>query len=434
MLTDRYGNELTTTSEEARDLYVDGIDRMLAGDGGISAVLDAAIEADPEFALAHVARARHDHLLALGREARDRMETATPLAANATPREQRHAEIYAAIISGNVPHSLDLTKEHLAEHPRDAFVVAPASGVFGSIGFSGRVGRFEEQRAFLDPLAEHYGDDWWFLTVHAFALAETGEWERARVLAERAVELRPSNAHAAHTLAHVLYEGGADADALAYLTDFAPTADRDGILHCHIWWHYALVLMTAGHTDAAWDAFSQNCLPGTTTSPAINVFTDASSFLWRAEVAGVERDTATWETVREHYEASFRKPIVFVDCHAALPYAALGDQDALATTVATLDELAEQGRLPAGGFGAAVARAYGAYADARWSDVIDTLEPVMAELPRIGGSRAQSDLITNTLLAAYVNDDRTEAAAALLAREHDDLARTPTHAVVGLAA
>ena len=112
----------------------------------------------------------------------------------------------------------------------------------------------------------------------------------------------------------------------------------------------------------------------------------------------------------------------------------MGDQDALAATVSILDELAEQGRLPAGGFGATVARAYGAYADARWSDVIDTLEPVMAELPRIGGSRAQSDLITNTLLAAYVNDDRTEAAAALLAREHDDLARTPTHAVVGLAA
>ena len=156
--------------------------------------------------------------------------------------------------------------EHLVEHPRDAFVVAPASGVFGSIGFSGRVGRFEEQRAFLDPLAEHYGDDWWFLTVHAFALAETGEWERGRELAERAVELRPTNAHAAHTLAHVLYEGGADADALAYLSEYVPTTDPDGILHCHVWWHYALVLMTAGRVDEAWKAFTQNCLPGQRTS------------------------------------------------------------------------------------------------------------------------------------------------------------------------
>jgi len=434
MLTDRYGNELTTTSEKARDLYVDGVDRMLAGDGGVGVVLDAAIEADPDFALAHVARARHDHLLARGREARRRMGSASTLARDATAREQRHTEIYAAIISGDIPRSLNLTREHLAQHPRDAFVVAPASGVFGSIGFSGRIGRFEEQRAFLDPLATHYGEDWWFLTVHAFALAETGEWKRARTLAERAIEWRPTNAHAAHTLAHVLYEGGADTDALDFLTGFAPNADRDGILHCHIWWHYALVLMTAGHIDAAWEAFTQNCLPGTTTSPAINVFTDASSFLWRAEIAGIERDTASWEAVREHYEASFRNPIVFVDCHAALPYAALGDHETVTATIAVLDELSEQGRLPAGGFGATAARAYAAFADARWAEVIDTLEPVMMELPRIGGSRAQSDLVTNTLLAAYVNDGRAEAAAALLDREHDDLGRAPAHAVAGLAA
>lgn len=434
MLTDRYGNELSTSSETARDLYVDGIDRLLAGDGGIGEVLDAAIHADPEFALAHVARARHDHLLALGREARDRIETATELAGSATPREQRHTAIYAALISGNVPHSLELTKEHLVDHPRDAFVVAPASGVFGSIGFSGRVGRFDEQRALLDPLADHYGDDWWFLTVHAFSLAETGEWERARTLAERAVELRPSNAHAAHTLAHVLYEGGADSDALDYLSGFVPDTDPDGILHCHIWWHYALTLLTDGQIDAAWEAFTANCLPGQTTSPAINVFTDTSSFLWRAEVAGVERDTAAWQAVRSHYEASFRKPIVFVDCHAALPYAALGDTEALAATTDTLAELAEQGRLPAGSFGTTTATAYAAFADGRWSDVIDALEPAMAELPRIGGSRAQSDLITNTLLAAYVNDGRADAAAALLAHEHEELHRNPTHSVAGLAA
>ena len=434
MLTDRYDNELTTTSEQARARYVDGIDRMLAGDGGIGPVLDAAIEADPHFALAHVARARHDHLLGHGREARDRMETAITLAADTTARERRHTEIYAAIISGDIPRSLDLTMEHLAEHPRDAFVVAPASGVFGSIGFSGRIGRFEEQRAFLDPLATHYGNDWWFLTVHAFAIAETGDWERARTLAERALELRPTNAHAAHTLAHVLYEGGADTDALEFLTGFVPDTDRDGILHCHLWWHYALVLMTAGHADAAWDAFTRNCMPDTTTSPAINVFTDASSFLWRAAIAGLECSPAIWEAVRDHYETSFRKPIVFVDCHAALPYAALGDSDKVAATIAVLDELAEQGRLPAGGFGAQVARAYDAFANARWADVIDTLEPMMTELPRIGGSRAQSDLVTNTLLAAYVNDGRTNDAAALLDREHDELGRSVTHPVAGLAA
>ena len=434
MLTDRYGNELSTVSEDARDAYVEATDRMLAGDGDVETPLAAAVAADPEFALAHVATARQHHLMARGREARATIEVARELARAASSREQRHTEIYAAIIGGEVPRSLELTKEHLTEHPRDAFVVAPASGVFGSIGFSGRVGRTREQLEFLAPLADDYGDDWWYLTVHAFALGEVGEWQKGRELAERALELRPDSAHAAHTLAHVLYEAGADDDALSFMTGWVPGSDPDGILHCHNWWHYAVLLIGAGRLDDGWDVFSNNCLPGRTTSPDINVFTDASSFLWRAELAGMPRRDDAWQTVREHYEASFRKPIVFVDCHAALPYAALGDTGSLDATVAVLGELADQDRLPAGAYGQTVARAYAAFAAEQWSTVIDILEPAMAELPRIGGSRAQSDLITNTLLAAYVHDGRPEAVTALLEREHDELHRRPSHAVAGLAA
>ena len=39
--------------------------------------------------------------------------------------------------------------------------------------------------------------------------------------------------------------------------------------------------------------------------------------------------------------------------------------------------------------------------------------PAMADLVCIGGSRAQRDLQTNTLLAAYVNADRPELRLAL---------------------
>ena len=434
MLTDRYGNQLSTSSEDARDAYVEAIDRMLAGDGDVEGPLAAAVAADQEFALAHVATARQHHLMARGKEARATIEVARELARTASAREQRHTEIYAAIISGQVPKSLELTKAHLAEHPRDAFVVAPASGVFGSIGFSGRIDRTQEQLDFIAPLADDYGDDWWYLTAHAFALGEVGDWAKGRELAERALELRPDSAHAAHTLAHVLYEAGADDEALSFMNDWVPSADPRGILHCHIWWHYAVLLVGTGRLDDAWEAFSNNCLPGQTTSPDINVFTDASSFLWRGELAGMPRRDDAWQRVRDHYEASFRKPIVFVDCHAGLPYAALGDADTLDATAELLGELAEQGRLPAGTFGQTVARAYGAYAAGDWGAVIDILEPAMAELPRIGGSRAQSDLVTNTLLAAYMHDGRADAVAALLDREHDELHRRPSHAVAGLAA
>ena len=161
-MKDRYGLELSTTSSEARDAYVDAIDRMLAADGHVEETLAHAIEADPSFALAHIAVARQHQLMARGKEARAVAEEASELVATATEREQRHVEILANLITGQVPRSLELTREHIVDHPRDAFALAPSCGVFGTIGFSGRIGREQEQLELLEPLATHYGDDWWY--------------------------------------------------------------------------------------------------------------------------------------------------------------------------------------------------------------------------------------------------------------------------------
>ena len=58
MLTDRYGNRLTTTYTAARDAYVEGCDLVLAQwDGGV-AEFDRALAADADFPLAHAGRAR----------------------------------------------------------------------------------------------------------------------------------------------------------------------------------------------------------------------------------------------------------------------------------------------------------------------------------------------------------------------------------------
>ena len=429
-MKDRYGLELSTTSTAARDAYVDAIDRMLAADGGVEETLAAAVDADPDFALAHAATARQHQLMARSKEARTVAERAAEQAAAATPREQRHVEIITSLVSGQVPQSLELTREHVAEFPRDAFALAPACGVFGTIGFSGRVDREQEQLALIEPLASDYGDDWWFLTIHAFALLETGQWTRARELVERSLAQRPSNAHAAHTLAHALYESGDDDDALSFMSDWIPGSDRTSLLHCHIWWHYALLLLMAGRHDEANQAFAENCLPGTTDSPSINVFTDSASYLWRAELAGVPHNPSQWETIRDYYEEQFRRPIVFVDAHAGLPLAALGQVEQLASCIDQLEELGDAGKLPAGTTAASLNRAYEAFVAERWDAVIDGLEPMMDQVVRIGGSRAQRDLLTNTLLAAYVNADRHADAKAFLASVED---RRPSRPVAGLA-
>ena len=53
MPADRYGLELSTASQAARDAYVEGVDLFLSANFGSEAALERSIAEDPGFALAH---------------------------------------------------------------------------------------------------------------------------------------------------------------------------------------------------------------------------------------------------------------------------------------------------------------------------------------------------------------------------------------------
>ena len=57
-LTDRFGLALTTDSPHAVESYIRAVDLLLSANAGAETLLDAALDADPDFALAHIARAR----------------------------------------------------------------------------------------------------------------------------------------------------------------------------------------------------------------------------------------------------------------------------------------------------------------------------------------------------------------------------------------
>jgi len=300
MLADRYGLPINTSSTSARDAYVAGCDGVLSAAHGDAAHLARAIEADPGFALAHVALARARFLMADVAGARASAARARELSAAATPREQSHIDALALSIEGKPVESLAATRAHLAEHPRDAMVAAPATGVFGLIGFSGRQGREPEQVAFLEALRPHLADDWWFQAVYAFALEEVGRLDEAFDLIERSMAANPRNAHGAHIKAHVLYERGEDRAALDYLDSWLPAYPRDGLMHCHISWHVALFALMVGDSERAWQTYEAQVHPGGAWGPALNVATDSAAFLWRAELAGHARRPQLWREAHDY--------------------------------------------------------------------------------------------------------------------------------------
>ena len=431
MLADRYGLPISTSSETARAAYIAGCDGVLSAAHGDAAQLAQAIEADPGFALAHAALARARFLMADVAGARQSAARARELAATATPREQAHVDALCLSIEGKPVEALAATRAHLALHPRDAMVAAPATGVFGLIGFSGRQGREPEQVEFLEALRPHLADDWWFQAVYAFALEEVGRLDEALDLIERSMAENPRNAHGAHIKAHVLYEHGEDRAALDYLNSWLPAYPREGLMHCHISWHVALFALMLGDMTRAWQVYEAQVHPGGAWGPALNVATDAPAFLWRAELAGQPRREPLWREARDYAQKSFPKPgIAFVDVHRALACVAVGDRDGIAGIVSELEQRAASGRSPAGDVVPRLAAGLAAYGRGDWAASIAALEPALAATVRIGGSRAQRDLIENTLLAAYLKDGRDADARRLVAAHAD---RRPSVPVAGLA-
>ena len=72
------------------------------------------------------------------------------------------------------------------------------------------------------------------------------------------------------------------------------------------------------------------------------------------------------------------------------------------------------GRYPSGSYLPALSRGFAAFEHGDFPAAIDALAPLAGESERIGGSRAQHDLIEFTLLRAYLDANRPEDARRLL--------------------
>jgi hypothetical protein len=424
MHRDRYGLPASTSSSLALDAYVEGVDRLLSANAGAEQSFDRALAADPAFALAHAGRARILQLQGRMPDAREAAARARGLAGGLTARERGQVEALGIAVDGDAPRALAAIREHLREFPRDAMALAPATGVYGLIGFSGRQDRNEVLASLLDSLAADYGDDWWFQSAHGFALTEARGWAAGAPLVERSLAREPRNAHGAHAWAHVCYERGTEGEGRTFVEAWLPGYPRDAQLHCHISWHLTLFELALGEPARAWDIYLDSIRPGVSRSAAMGTLVDSASLLWRRELAGGERDPQQWKDVAAFASRAFpRIGLGFADAHCAVAYAAAGDGTALEEWIAELRRADAEGRLLAGSALPRVAEGFEAFARGDHEETIRLLAPAVDQFVRIGGSRAQRDLFENTLLAAYWRTGRVAAAAGLLERRLD---RCPT--------
>jgi len=420
---DRYGLPLTTTSDRAAAYYVDGVDRMLAALLGADAAFDAAITEDPDFAMAHIGRARVHQLNMEGSEARAKAAKARQLAAAASPRERQHIEIIASVIEGQPKTAIAAAEQHLAEYPRDAQVLSLLLGAFGLYAFSGRADHDAARLAITERYARDYGDDWWFLTYLGWSKTEAGDVVTGRTITERGYALKPENASAAHALAHALFEQGDGTEGRAFLSTWLPANDRTSFLQGHLAWHLALIAIEEGDADGALEIYERHIKPADRPYPPLNIYTDTASLLWRLLLAGKTGLEPHWKDVAAYGEGHFPKAGAhFADVHHAL-VAATTNGGALKTRLAEMEARQADGRLAPGPAAIGLGRGIAAFAAGDHSEAVRILCPLMGELVRIGGSHAQRELWEDTFIVACLRAGQGRQAQSLIA---DRLHRRPS--------
>jgi tetratricopeptide (TPR) repeat protein len=418
-MQDRFGLAVTCASPAALALYVEAVDLLLSANDGALARLDAALRLAPDFALAHAARARVLQMYAQPKEAKAAADTARKHVSTLGEREHGHVDCIALLAEGRGADAWAAVQRHVAAFPRDALPLSLALGVYGLLGFSGRVDHHQAQRDLLEGLARHWDDDWWFLTYLGWARVETGEPALGVPLLDQALALFPHNAHGAHARAHACYELGEAEAGRRFIADWLPDYDPASQLHCHLTWHQALFALQLGDADDALSLYRRTIQPSEATSPPLFTLADAASLLWRMQLYGHDVGAQSWADVAALAGSAFpHAGIAFADVHAALASAAAGGD--VSARIGELQALVEVARLPAGPVVPALARGIAAFAGGHYDDAARLLADTLPELDRIGGSHAQRDVVVDTLIVAYLKAGRREKAeAALRARcEH----------------
>jgi tetratricopeptide (TPR) repeat protein len=412
-LADRHGLALSTRSTVAVERYIQGLDLQLSLNAGGVEGLASAVEADPGFALGHAAQAFAHWYRSDIPAAKSSVQQAQALAGDTLPRERQHIEIVSKFIGGEAAQTLPLMHEHLNAYPRDALIVHLTSM---TIAGSGRITRRHEAYEMLSVLAPAWGDDWWFQGAYAFAHHELDLLDDARRLAERSLEQQPRNAGGAHPLAHVFFETSNHASGVGFLADWITEYDRAAPFYCHLSWHLALFELAQGNVQRVLELYDAAISPS--VGQARTTLVDSASLLWRYQLYGCQpKVDLPWADVCTYVAKAAPVPgMAFLDAHAALAFVAMGDAEALARLITSLEALAAAGRPVVAEVVLPLARGLEAFGQGGYEEAIRWLEPLDGQLVRVGGSHAQWEVFEDTLLHAYLRAGQFERAEALLRR------------------
>ena len=423
MQQDSSGHALTTDSAEAAAAFDRAVASYVAWRTDTIDHIQAANDADPEFALPYAARgiltinlrkpelrAPAEALLAAARAAR------TP----ETERERRYIAALDAAIGGRITEAVTHYEAIARAHPHDLLALRLSQLELFWIG----------EVAWMRDISERAAPAWSdsdqglsaYLAVRAFGLEENGAYAEAERYGRKAIELDPQDPWGAHAVAHVLIMQGRLKEGIEWCSSLSANWGAANHIRHHNWWHLALFHTEARNYDDALAIYDDRLRDiGSPLMQAIPDFyvdiQNDMALLQRLELRGVDV-SHRWGDVGDLAAARIGNHMhPFTSAHCALGLAAAGRFAEAKELVRDMHAFVAQDR---GTLGpryalAAIPAAEAAIAHRKGEHqrVLDTLLPARRNLWQMGGSHAQRDLFFQLLADSAHRLGRTDVLSVL---------------------
>jgi len=424
MQKDQWGYSVTTDDSNAVEALDLAFNAYFQFRTNAMVYLDAAIAADPQFALPHAARGILIESLKkpeLYPKARHELEAAKNCHAPVSARESHYIAALEAVLNGQVTAAATHYQQIVNDHPHDLFAMRLAQSELFWIG----------EVAWMRDISEKPASIWTadvpgysaYLSIRAFGLEENGDYELAEKCGIEAVDLDPTDCWGAHAVAHVQIMQGRLADGVAWLSELSGNWSAANHIVHHLWWHLALFHTERGEYEAGLDVYDQRLRD--LDSPLMQAMPDFyvdlqndTALLQRLELRGVDVGDR-WQPIADLAKARIgNHASPFTSAHSALALAAAGRfeeaneliqrvRDFVAEDTGALGPRYALAVLPASE--AAIAHRKGEH-----QRVIDIMMPARRNLWQMGGSHAQRDLFFQLLIDSALKQERRDILLLLL--------------------
>lgn len=395
MKLDPRDTPVSCTDGPALALYEQALREYQSYIGDAVATIDRALAAQPDFVLGHAFRA--GVLMTFSeqrfvRPAADSVEAGERLLGQANTRERTLIAAARKLVERDWAGACALYERVLVEHPRDAFALQTGH-LFDfyrgdTLNLRNRVARVLPRWSDTVPGASFVHG------MHAFGLEECNQYAEAEDAARRALAMEPRDAWAVHAGVHCMEMQGRVDQGIGWLRE----REKDWVPDCafafHNWWHLALLELDRGNTAEVLSLYDQFIF-GQPSDVALQLV-DATALLWRLRLLGVDSGerfavlARIWVSKLDDEQGFYS----FNDLHAVLAFVGAGMQ------VEAERMLASMANSIGAEVGVPVARAVLALESGQAAAAVELLIGVRDQAYRFGGSHAQRDLITLTLIEA----------------------------------